>query len=96
MNVLETFSYNDTPVRTVIKDGEAWFVAADACSILELANPRTTLALLDEDEKGVHTVDTLMWLGCLGSGRVVVVPKPYPSEFRADVLPVARERWRRR
>ncbi len=39
--------------------GEPWFVAADVCDCLELGNPRSSLALLDEDEKGVHTVDTL-------------------------------------
>lgn len=40
------------------EDGEPWFVAKDVCAILELKNPRSTLALLDEDEKGVHIVDT--------------------------------------
>ena len=34
------------------------FVAKDVCAVLELKNPRSTLALLDEDEKGVHIVDT--------------------------------------
>ena len=39
--------------------GEPWFVAKDVCSILELSNPRSSLALLDDDERGVHSVDTL-------------------------------------
>ncbi len=39
--------------------GEPWFVAKDVCAILELGNPRSSLALLDDDEKGVHSVDTL-------------------------------------
>ena len=38
---------------------EPWFVAKDVCAILELGNPRSSLALLDDDEKGVHSVDTL-------------------------------------
>ena len=46
-------------VRVVEKVGEPWFVAKDVCDCLELGNPRTSLALLDDDERGVHTMDTL-------------------------------------
>lgn len=46
-------------VRQVERDGEVWFVGVDVCRVLGLANPRSSIALLDEDEKGVHTVDTL-------------------------------------
>lgn len=45
-------------VRVVDVDGEPWFVARDVCECLELGNPRTSIALLDEGEKGVHTMDT--------------------------------------
>lgn len=45
-------------VRVVDVNGEPWFVAKDVCECLELGNPRTSIALLDEDEKGVHTMDT--------------------------------------
>lgn len=45
-------------VRAFIEDGEPLFVAKDICAILDLGNPRSSLALLDEDEKGVHSVDT--------------------------------------
>ena len=50
--------YKDHPVRIVEHDGEPWFVAKDVCGILSLANPRSSMALLDADEKGVHTMDT--------------------------------------
>lgn len=46
-------------VRVIMRDGEPWFVAKDVCEILELGNPRSSVALLDDDEKGVHTMDTL-------------------------------------
>jgi prophage antirepressor-like protein len=39
-------------------DGEPHFVAADVAGALDLGNPRSSLALLDDDEKGVHTMDT--------------------------------------
>ena len=50
-------------VRVVERDGEPWFVARDVCECLELGNPRTSIALLDEDEKGVHTMDTPVQYG---------------------------------
>lgn len=45
-------------VRVVIRNGNPWFVAKDVCDILEMGNPRSSLALLDEDEKDVHSMDT--------------------------------------
>lgn len=45
-------------IQAIEIDHEPWFVAKGVCEILELGNPRSSLALLDEDEKGVHSVDT--------------------------------------
>ena len=50
--------YKNSPVRIVEKGGEPWFVAKDICDILALGNPRSSIALLDEDERGVHSMDT--------------------------------------
>lgn len=50
--------YKNSPIRIVEKDGEPWFVAKDVCDILALGNPRSSIALLDEDERGVHSMDT--------------------------------------
>lgn len=58
MNELQIFNYSDKPVRTLLKDGEPWFVANDVCNILDLSNPRMAVSRLDEDEKGVSIVDT--------------------------------------
>lgn len=38
-------------VRTVIKDGEPWFVAADVCRALDIGNSSQAISRLDEDEK---------------------------------------------
>ena len=38
-------------VRTVMIDGEPWFVAADVCNALDIGNPSQALSRLDEDEK---------------------------------------------
>ena len=55
---LQAFNFNAMPVRVVTFDGEPWFVAVDVAAILSLGNPRSSLALLDDDEKGVHNLDT--------------------------------------
>ena len=59
MNELQVF---ENPafgqVRTVTKDGEPWFVAADVCRALEVGNSRQALSRLDDDEKGVISTDT--------------------------------------
>ena len=50
--------YKNSPVRIVEKGGEPWFVAKDGCDMLALGTPRSSIALLDEDERGVHSMDT--------------------------------------
>lgn len=46
-------------VRTIIRDNEPWFVAADVCRALSISNHNDALKRLDEDEKGVASTDTL-------------------------------------
>lgn len=59
MNSLCAFSHEQFgSVRCVNRDGDSWFVGNDICDALDLGNPRSSLALLDDDEKGVYTVDT--------------------------------------
>ena len=67
-NGLQVFEYEGSAVRTVEKDGEPWFVAADVCSYFGIANHRNAVARLDEDEKGVCDVDTLG-----GEQRVTII-----------------------
>lgn len=50
---LAVFKFEGThEVRTVVQNGEPWFVAKDVCNILELTNPTMALESLDEDERG--------------------------------------------
>lgn len=37
-------------IRTVMKDGEPWFVLADVCRALEISNSRMVAGRLDSDE----------------------------------------------
>lgn len=45
-------------VRSLTIDGEPWFVAADVCRALGLGNTAMALERLDDDEKGVSSIDT--------------------------------------
>lgn len=59
MNELQVFTYQESQVRTIQKDGEPWFVLKDVCNILSIGNAAVVYARLDEDEKGVGQIDTL-------------------------------------
>ena len=58
-------------VRTLNLNGEQWFVAADVCKALELGNPSMTVERLDDDEKGISTIDTLG-----GKQRMAIINEP--------------------
>lgn len=51
MTDLAVFTYSDTEIRTVVRDGEPWFVAADVCAVLGIGNPSQAISSLDDDER---------------------------------------------
>ncbi|WP_197468137.1 BRO-N domain-containing protein, partial [Fictibacillus phosphorivorans] len=52
------FDFRGQQLRVVEQNNGPWFVAKDVCNILELSNSRMALQRLEEDEKGVSTIDT--------------------------------------
>lgn len=68
---LDLYRYADQDVRVVTIDGDPWFVAADVCAVLGIANNRDALTALDDDEKGVATTDTLG-----GAQSVSIISEP--------------------
>lgn len=95
-------AFEDNLVRAVERQGEPWFVGNDVCRAMSLANPRTSLERLDEDEKGVHTVDTpggsqtVIIVSEAGVYRLVFTSrKPEAEKFKRwlahDVLPALRK-----
>lgn len=56
---LTVFRYDSKEVRTVMINGEVWFVAKDVCEVLELSDVSMATQNLDEDEKGTSKVCTL-------------------------------------
>lgn len=59
MQSLKTFDYDDHAVRVIEIDGQPWFVAADVCRILEIANPRDAVSRLDDDERQIINMKTV-------------------------------------
>lgn len=99
---IQVFEYQNSKVRTVDMDGEAWFVLKDVCAVLGISNNRMAADRLDDDEKGVSLIDTLG-----GKQEMVIVnesglyhvilrsDKPEAAPFRRwvtnDVLPAIRK-----
>ena len=78
-------------VRTVVKDGEPWFVAADVCRALGIGDTYKAIEHLDDDEKGRSLIPALS-----GEQEMLVVNAPglYALIF-ATSKPEARafKRW---
>lgn len=53
-----TFPTTGQSVRTLLVDGEPWFVATDVAAILGYRDAFNATRILDEDEKGTHLVST--------------------------------------
>lgn len=70
MNNLKIFN-NDQfgQIRTVMQNGEPWFVAKDVCDCLEINNPSQALSRLDDDEKNTIILNE----GIRGSPEKTVV-----------------------
>lgn len=96
------FRFGNQDIQVLIINDEPWWVANQVCEVLGLKNPRTSIAHLDGDDKGVHTVDTLGGPQTVAtvneSGLYSLVlrsRKPEAKEFKRwitrDVLPAIRK-----
>lgn len=52
------YFYGNKKIRTVIKNGQVWWVAKDVCDVLEVADHKQSTRHLNEDEKGVFNIHT--------------------------------------
>ncbi|WP_148297164.1 Bro-N domain-containing protein [Candidatus Sodalis pierantonius] len=50
---ISPFTFENHPVRILLKNGEPWFVAQDVCDALKIINSRDALGKLDYDEKSL-------------------------------------------
>ncbi len=100
---VDVFNFGNAEVRTVTKDGEAWFVAKDVCNVLGISNSRDATAKMDEDER-----DCVGVADAIGRNRqttviseaglyklIFVSDKPEAKSFKRwvthDVLPAIRK-----
>lgn len=82
MNELIPFEFESTPVRVVEVEGEPWFVLADLCKVLDVANVGNVAARLDDDMKGsIRLAD-----GTPGNPNKTIVSEPgmYDVIVRSD------------
>lgn len=82
MNEIQVFNYGENPVRTVMRDGEPWWVLKDVCEVLEIENPRNVATRLDDDEKNtVHLAD-----GIRGNPNMTIINESglYKVILRSD------------
>ncbi|AYK67140.1 phage antirepressor KilAC domain-containing protein [Bacillus subtilis] len=100
MNQLQkVFNYQDHQVRTVVKDGQPWFVAKDVCEILGIKNATQAVSKLDNDERAMLNI------GRQGNTNIVNEPglytlilssrKPEAKQFKRwithEVIPAIRK-----
>lgn len=99
MNTITKWNYESSEIRTILQDGEPWFVLADVCKVLELSNPRSTAERLDEDERRKFDLPRQGETWCINeSGLYTVIlrsDKPQAKPFRkwvtGEVLPTIRK-----
>lgn len=100
------FVFEDQLVRIITREGEPWFVLADLCRVLNLANPSKVAADLDADEVNTLTISE----GIRGNPEKNIVSesglyslvfksrKPEAKQFRkwvtSEVLPTLRRTGR--
>jgi prophage antirepressor-like protein len=82
MNELKVFDYEGSAVRTVMRDGEPWFVLKDVCGVLSLVEPHRVSSRLDEDERTLMTVTDS--LGREQDTTVINEPGLYNVILRSD------------
>jgi len=55
---MQLFNFEHKPIRVIIRAGIFQFVARDVCNAIDLPNMSMALARLDDDERGVNSIDT--------------------------------------
>lgn len=65
---LQSFGFGDQLVRAVDRSGVAWFIAADVCGALSIANVGDAVGRLEEDER-----DTIGTTDSVGRSKEMVI-----------------------
>lgn len=81
MTGLDVFTYADHSVRTVLVDGEPWFVLADVCRVLDLTNPTSVASRVFPD--ALSTTEVIDSMGREQVARIVSEPGLYAVIFQS-------------
>ncbi len=78
MQSISVFEFTNKQIRTIVIDGEVWFVAKDICDMLEVGNVTDAMKRLAESMKGVDTIETL---GGIQRMNIINEPGVYKLAF---------------
>lgn len=70
-SALKLFENPQFKIRVIMRLGDPWFVAKDACDCLDLGNVSQTCSRLDDDERGIISIDTPS-----GKQEMLIVSEP--------------------
>lgn len=93
MNGLDIFRYSGADIRTVVIDGEPWFVVPDVCQFFGVSNRNRVMQEIDADDKGGTQIDTPGGRQTVGlvneSGLYALLFALQPQKARARGIPEA-------
>lgn len=103
MTSLQLFDYHGQNVRTIVIDGEPWFVLADLCAVLGISNPSMVAARVDHeylsqaevlDGRGLPRLTNIVSES--GMYEVIIrsdaeLAKPFRKWIVAEILPQIRK-----
>ena len=83
------FDFEGAPVRIATRDGEPWFVLADVCRVLGIANIGSAAGRLDDDEKtNIRQTDVggIQWVTDAGGRAPIIISESglYRIVMRSD------------
>ncbi|KST61122.1 hypothetical protein AO398_00070 [Methylobacterium sp. GXS13] len=105
---ITTFMFDGHPIRVIDQDGDARFVAVDACAAIKLKDVSDAVAKLDDDEKGRASIPTrggvqdllvvtepglfTLILRCRGAMTSGTAPHRFRKYVTGEVLPAIRKK----
>ena len=74
---LKLFDYEEKTIRTLMIDGNIWFVAKDICDVLGIQNVTQAINPLDDDER------SMFYIGGQGEANIISESGLYSLVFRS-------------
>lgn len=73
MTDLTVFAFDSAAVRTLVRDGDPWFVAGDVANVLGYRDASNMVRMLDEDEADTHNLSTSSENGVVQDREVTII-----------------------